>query len=349
MPTSIIPHHNESRRQQQQQQRTIWIVRHGERVDNVDADWAKSAPRGAWDDPTLTPRGLKQAREVGRRLAAESERIDFVFCSPFTRCLQTATQLLKALHEESTTKKCEGENGGAQRDGDKARRTAAPPRICVEPGFCESLHACQQPPGYLDAEAMRRAFPNIDADYKCFYRQEELPPEHASLGCKLRVQRTLKHVIESYTGNILIVSHGSPILACHHALTGEIKYVGQCTLSKYHIIAAVAGEQTTEARDLKLAAIGGGGGEAEEFVAENPLIESAVVVAKAEEKEEEVIVGAAANQRHHQRRRLQRYAFKCVLVGDSSHLSDRKDLRDVLPATKTLQCVRVFESANHEL
>lgn len=34
--------------------RNIWIVRHGERVDNVNPEWKKNAPRGAWDDPSLT-------------------------------------------------------------------------------------------------------------------------------------------------------------------------------------------------------------------------------------------------------------------------------------------------------
>jgi hypothetical protein len=34
--------------------RSIWIVRHGERIDKVDPTWVNIAPRGAWDDPVLT-------------------------------------------------------------------------------------------------------------------------------------------------------------------------------------------------------------------------------------------------------------------------------------------------------
>ena len=39
--------------QQGKQQNIIWTVRHGQRIDNIDPNWRKTAPRGAWDDPTL--------------------------------------------------------------------------------------------------------------------------------------------------------------------------------------------------------------------------------------------------------------------------------------------------------
>ena len=35
------------------------------------------------------------------------------------------------------------------------------------------------------------------------------------------------------SGNLLIVSHGSPIAMVHEVLTGEWHYVGQCTISKF--------------------------------------------------------------------------------------------------------------------
>uniref|UniRef100_A0A914YR04 Uncharacterized protein n=1 Tax=Panagrolaimus superbus TaxID=310955 RepID=A0A914YR04_9BILA len=34
--------------------RNLWVIRHGERIDKVDPEWIKTAPRGAWDDPPLT-------------------------------------------------------------------------------------------------------------------------------------------------------------------------------------------------------------------------------------------------------------------------------------------------------
>ena len=44
--------------------RIITIVRHGERVDNVDPQWKDSAPR-AWDDPHLS---LFERRKFANKL-----------------------------------------------------------------------------------------------------------------------------------------------------------------------------------------------------------------------------------------------------------------------------------------
>ncbi|VDM53342.1 unnamed protein product [Angiostrongylus costaricensis] len=57
--------------------RTLWFVRHGERVDNIDQTWKHTAKR--WDDPPLSIRGHQQAREVGVALAADT--IDYEILS----------------------------------------------------------------------------------------------------------------------------------------------------------------------------------------------------------------------------------------------------------------------------
>jgi len=72
----------------------IWVMRHAEKLDDVDDAWAASAPR-PYDAP-ITPTGVEQARAVGAELAASGARIDVVACSPFLRCLQTAEHVLEA-------------------------------------------------------------------------------------------------------------------------------------------------------------------------------------------------------------------------------------------------------------
>lgn len=76
----------------------------------------------------FSPRGHLQAKEAGVCLAGES--IDTIFVSPFTRTVETAAGIV------STWK-------------------GARPRICVEPGFGESLNACQDPPGCLSLQEIR--------------------------------------------------------------------------------------------------------------------------------------------------------------------------------------------------
>lgn len=90
-----------------------------------------------------------------------------------------------------------------------------------------------------------------------------------------------------FLGNVLIVSHGSPIAACHVALSGRSCYVGQCTISKYTMHET---PQTT---------------------ADNRENEKVI-----EEVEHEFMI------------KSDKYHFKPHLLGDSSHLSDRTNLRD---------------------
>ncbi|KAE9419148.1 hypothetical protein Angca_008323, partial [Angiostrongylus cantonensis] len=182
--------------------RTLWFVRHGERVDNIDQTWKQTAKR--WDDPPLSKRGHQQACEVGVALAADT--IDYAICSPFTRCVETATEIL-------------------------SKRKTSPP-LWIEPGMGESLNACMTPPGRPSMEQIKKLNPYVDDSYVPVY--ESLPPEYGGDdGCIPRIAQTLKTILKRYpTGNILFVSHGSPIAACHLALCGSWNYVGQCTIGK---------------------------------------------------------------------------------------------------------------------
>uniref|UniRef100_A0A915CYP1 Phosphoglycerate mutase n=1 Tax=Ditylenchus dipsaci TaxID=166011 RepID=A0A915CYP1_9BILA len=303
--------------------RHIWIVRHGERVDNVDPDWKDIAPRGAWDDPPLTSRGLCQAREVGIRLAKfkHHEPIDYIFSSPFTRCLQTTTNIIEAIRDESVK-----EAGGNQEAAESL------PKIFVEPGFGEAMNVSQFPPGYVDIKELELLYPDIDANYKPCITKDELKPETTSVCCFERVKHTLNWAIENYSGNILIVSHGSPISGCHAALTGEFKYVGQCTISKYSVSDCdnqlinndIDDPNSLPSREVK---------KVEEIVQLEdkkliPLENSETELKHKSQRRRSSLCKAMklTNDKDKHRKLI----FKCLLIGDSSHLSDRKNLRDVI-------------------
>ena len=46
-------------------QQRIIVIRHGERLDNVDYTWTDTAARPY--DPPLTEKGVEEARETGKR------------------------------------------------------------------------------------------------------------------------------------------------------------------------------------------------------------------------------------------------------------------------------------------
>ena len=72
---------------------SVWVVRHGERIDSVEKGWKKTAARP--HDPPLTPAGFEQAAATGRAL--REHRLDAIYTSPFLRCVQTATAIVEAM------------------------------------------------------------------------------------------------------------------------------------------------------------------------------------------------------------------------------------------------------------
>jgi broad specificity phosphatase PhoE len=73
--------------------RVLWLVRHGERRDEVDPSWAEDADRP--HDPPLTERGRRQAERVGERLRGQG--VEAIYASPFVRATETAHLVARAL------------------------------------------------------------------------------------------------------------------------------------------------------------------------------------------------------------------------------------------------------------
>lgn len=98
-------------------------------------------------------RGVQQAHEVGVMLAKEKQTIHHVFSSPFLRCLQTTNLILNVIQ---SFKNSTEENNNEKITTDTEKRTKTE-KINVEPGFCESLHVCQRPPGYNTMDEIKHA------------------------------------------------------------------------------------------------------------------------------------------------------------------------------------------------
>merc|ERR1719326_12302 len=132
----------------------LWLLRHGERCDEIDAserrevEQAYEAERGLRrrrDDPFLTPRGVEQARRAGEAMRALGVRLAGVYSSPYRRTMQTAAGFVRGYAD-----------GG---DADGAAPAALPPIVAVD-----ALGACA-------AHAQRRGVQRL-RDSGCF---DDLP------------------------------------------------------------------------------------------------------------------------------------------------------------------------------
>ena len=79
----------------------LFVMRHGERLDDADPSWVGIPGVRTWDPP-LTARGMEQAMEVGQRLRSEGVEIRRILVSPFLRCVQTTAGFIKGMYPEGT-------------------------------------------------------------------------------------------------------------------------------------------------------------------------------------------------------------------------------------------------------
>uniref|UniRef100_A0A7I4YWL7 Histidine phosphatase family protein n=1 Tax=Haemonchus contortus TaxID=6289 RepID=A0A7I4YWL7_HAECO len=186
--------------------RVIWVVRHAEREDNVNPDWQDLAEAKGlrWDNPMLSGRGRKQARECAERLV--DVNIAHIFASPFDRTMETAAIIAEG------------------RD------------LLIKPeaGLCEVLTECGRPPGFWSTKRLKRKFIWVDSEYEPVYEKSTLPDELlGDHSCMSRVSRTVDHITNNYDGDLLLVSHGAPIASLHQIWGTNFTYVSQASISKF--------------------------------------------------------------------------------------------------------------------
>ncbi|MDY7013107.1 MAG: histidine phosphatase family protein [Cyanobacteriota bacterium] len=166
---------------------TLWIARHGNRLDFVDPDWFAIAERPY--DPPLSDDGVVQAQELGYRL--QSENIKHIFASPFLRTVQTAYEVAKVLDKP----------------------------IKLEAGLCEWLNPDWMPatPARLPQEVLAAEYPAIDLSY----RSRVIPeyPESEDL-LRQRMTKTAKLLTEEFSEEILFVTHGAFVVEGTAGLMG---------------------------------------------------------------------------------------------------------------------------------
>lgn len=180
---------------------TVWIARHGNRLDFVNPEWFNTAARRY--DPPLSEDGFMQAAELGQRL--KSENISHIFSSPFLRTIQTANEVAKILNIP----------------------------IKLEAGLSEwhnpdwmSESPETHPQDFLTAE-----FPLIDWNYQsCVFPQY---PESKAEVCR-RTAATVKQLLDQFSSDILIVGHGASVFGVTKSFIPDVPdfKVSLCSLTK---------------------------------------------------------------------------------------------------------------------
>jgi Fructose-2,6-bisphosphatase len=127
---------------------TVWIARHGNRIDFVNPDWFLTAENPY--DPHLSEDGHIQAKQLANRLKGAG--ISHIFASPFLRTVQTANYAAEALDLP----------------------------LKLEWGLCEWLNPEWMPamPETMSVEALCQRFPRIDKRLAAEFPQDILLVGH---------------------------------------------------------------------------------------------------------------------------------------------------------------------------
>ena len=158
---------------------TIWIARHGNRLDFVNPEWFNTAERPY--DPPLSEDGIIQAQELGQRLVAE--RIRHIFASPFLRTVQTADRVAQILDLP----------------------------IKIESGLSEWLNPdwMKADPERLPMAVLQEQFPRIDLSYT-----SRITPNYPETSDRViaRTGETARQLAAEFSDDILLVGHGASVV-----------------------------------------------------------------------------------------------------------------------------------------
>jgi broad specificity phosphatase PhoE len=160
---------------------TIWIARHGNRIDFVNPDWFLSAEKRY--DPHLSDDGHIQAKQLAKRLAGEN--ITHIFASPFLRTVQTANHVAQILNLS----------------------------IKLEWGLCEWLNPAwmSEMPETRSIEDLCHNFPRIDPSYQSYTGGIPNYPE-SEADCLKRTGETARKIAANFPQDILLVGHGASVI-----------------------------------------------------------------------------------------------------------------------------------------
>jgi broad specificity phosphatase PhoE len=164
---------------------TVWIARHGNRLDFVNPQWFNNATRRY--DPPLSEDGFLQAKQLGHRL--KNENISHIFSSPFLRTIQTANEVAQILDLP----------------------------IKLEAGLSEwhNPEWMTQSPQIHPREFLELHYSRIDWNY-----QSQIVPQYPESEEKVnhRTAAIAQKLVDQYSEELLLVGHGASVLGATRGL-----------------------------------------------------------------------------------------------------------------------------------
>lgn len=185
---------------------SVYLTRHGARIDSDDPGWLQSCSHNRADDPHLSRAGRTSASELAQKLNSMQQsgacQLRHIISSPYIRCVETSNFAAEAL--------------GLM--------------IKIETGIVEvNSMRC---PGFLDANDLKLQFPLIDTSYEPVMTRGDLSIEYSDGACAQRSSETALKVRERLEGDILFVGHGASCLGISGAF-GHHGYVGYSSLTHF--------------------------------------------------------------------------------------------------------------------
>lgn len=171
---------------------TVWIARHGNRLDFVNPEWFNTAERRY--DPPLSKDGFVQAQELGKRLKIEN--ISHIFASPFLRTIQTANEVANILNLP----------------------------IKLEAGLSEWHNSdwMSEPPEIHPRELLAKNYPRIDGNYRSLIIPK-YPESQAEVN--QRTGEIARLLVAKFSDDILLVGHGASVWGTTAGLVGGNPHV----------------------------------------------------------------------------------------------------------------------------
>ncbi|RZC69162.1 hypothetical protein C5167_032285 [Papaver somniferum] len=236
----------------------IVVMRHGDRIDNVEPLWISTAKRPF--DPPLAEPGKVRAFCTGRKLR---NNLDFpihrVFVSPFLRCIQTASEVISGF--------CAINDDPLEMTSDNVEIDPSKVKVSIEFGLCEILNreaiGIDKAPDNgnwgFNVSELESLLPAGTVDNSVVRVYKEMPRwEESITEARTRYLQVVRALADKFPSeNLLFVTHGEAIGAVISSIMKDTTVYGveYCAYTKPKRKVSFKSDGTFAAGDFEIVAL----------------------------------------------------------------------------------------------